>query len=577
MMLPGIYALGSFTGEPVDPADCAALGIDASGDCFAGMARDYPGTVGTIDRHQQGSRTLIFLGRLHDAATLAAQLDLGGAGPAELALAALRRWGSDARAQMPGEWSLLHWDGEARQLQIATSGRLRDRVLIARAGSRFAVAPTLTPLSRLPWIDDAIDAEGLAHELSPQRFRLGREGHSILRQVRQVEAGQFVTLDATGKRVERRPPLEAIPWQGSFEDGVAAATDVLRGIVRRAMAPYRTIGVLLSGGLDSTLIAAIAVEELRSDQRLIAFSSVAPPGTGLIDERAWTQATADHLGIELVPVWPADSCEIYRPRPEHYANGPTRSVRHYLYDALFAAAQERGVETMLDGEYGESALSRSPHFATTRNRIATAARALRQRLRPAGWQKSDRFMVQFAPDFVAALPASFREPAPPMPVDWVRPDRPMGFTKGQPGYGAFPTGDPSIPFRRANPCLGDFELLRLVAGMPASFLRRDGLGRALIRAMLNGRVPDETRLRTEKRAFSPDYDDRLVREAPSLLARLDRWRAAGVEQILDLDWLARITHQIGSGTPTSLQIRSKAHMSVMAAEFATWWSTRPSR
>lgn len=572
MMAPGIYALGSFVGEPVDPADCQVLGIPPSGDGFAGMAHDYPGTSDTIDRHQDGAHTLLFLGRLHDAAKLAAQLGLGGAGSAELALAALRRWGAGARAHMPGEWSLLHWDAQAKRLQVAASGRLRDRVLIAQAGSRFAIAPRLTTLSRLTWIDDTINAEGLAHELSPQRFRLGRGGHTILRQVSQVEAGQFVTVDATGKQVEHRPPLEAIPWQGSFEDGVAAATDMLRGIVRRAIAPYRRVGVLLSGGLDSTLVAAIAVEELRSDQSLIAFSSVAPPGTGLIDERAWSQHSSDHLGIELVPIWPSDDSAIYRPTPHHFANGPTRSVRHYLYDALFASAHERGVETMLDGEYGESALSRAPHFQTPRRRLGSALRALRQRLRPVRVEDSERFMAQFSAEFLAGLPASLREPAPPMRIDWVSPTRPMGFTRGQLGYGSYPTADTGVAIRRANSCLGDFELLRLVAGMPAAFLHRDGLDRALVRAMLAGRVPDETRLRTEKRAFSPDYDARLVREAPSLDSRFDIWRSAGADRILDLNWITRNFEQMRAATAPRPSTRSKLHMSVLAAEFLAQWS-----
>lgn len=574
-MVPGIYALGSFVGEPVNPADCRILGLDPAKGDFVGTVCDLPGTDWTIDRHAEGPHRLLFLGNLHDRARLAADLDRAPAGSAELALAAILRWGAGARARMPGEWSLLHWDAQAKRLQVATSGRLRDRVLIAQAGSRFAIAPNLTTLSRLPWIDDAIDPEGLAHELSPQRFRLGRGGHTILRQVWQVEAGQFVTLDATGKQVERRPPLEAIPWQGSFDDGVAAATDMLRGIVRRAIAPYRRVGVLLSGGLDSTLIAAIAVEELRSDQSLIAFSSVAPPGTGLIDERAWSQHTADHLGIELVPIWPSHDSAIYRPTPHHFVNGPTRSVRHYLYDALFAAALERGVEVMLDGEYGESALSRSPHFKTPRRRLGAAVRAVRQRLRPVRVEDSERFMVQFSADFLAGFPESFRESAPPMPIDWVSQTRPMGFTKGQPGYGFYPTADTGFPIRRANSCLGDFELLRLVAGMPAEFLHRDGLDRALIRAMLAGRVPDETRLRTEKRAFSPDYDARLVREAPSLDSRFDIWRSAGAEQILDLNWMTRSIARMVKAEVPPLTVRSKLHMSVLVAEFLAWWPRRP--
>lgn len=570
-MSPGIYAVGSFVGEPPSPADCRVLEIDPSNDSFAGTVRDFPGTSGTVDRYEDGANVLLFLGRLHDEAKLAAELGGAEAPPAEMALAALRRWGADVRARMPGEWSLLHWSASDKRLQIATSFRLRDRVLIAQVGSRFAVAPNLAMLSRLAWIDDTIDPEGLAYELSPQRFRLGREGHTVLRQVRQIEAGQFVTLDATHKHIVRRPRLEAIPWQGSFEDGVAAATDALRGIVRRAMAPYRRIGVLLSGGLDSTLVAAIAAEELRSDQTLTAFTSIAPPGTGLIDERQWSQHTADHLGIEMVPIWPSDTCQIYRPSPHHFENGPTRSVRHYLYMALFGAAQERSVDVMLDGEYGESAISRWAYFPTPMNRIRAASRGFRQRFGLGGGAPPERFMVNFTQQFVNDLSTPLREAAPPIPIDWVSPARPMGFTKGQLGFGAFPTADTGFAIRRANACLGDIELLRLVGGMPASFLRRDGYDRALIRAMLAGRVPDETRLRTEKRDFSPDYNDRLMREAIPLKSNLDAWRTADIAQVLDLDWMAQTINLMAVGRLPSPPTIAKLHMTVLAAEFLMWW------
>ncbi|WP_404369456.1 asparagine synthase-related protein [Sphingomonas sp. MMS24-J45] len=572
MIAPGLYALGSFAGEPIEPADCQILGLDPANESFAGTARDFPGTHWTIDRFEDAANVLIFLGVLHDAAKLAVELGRAEAGPAELALAALLRWGVDGRAKMPGEWSLLHWDKRDKRLHVATSYRLRDRVLIAQAGSRFAVAPNLTALSRLSWIDDAIDPTGLAFELSPQRFRLGHEGYTVLRQVRQVEAGQCITLDAAGKHIARRAPLQAIPWQGSFEEGVAAATDALRGIIRRAMAPYHRIGVTLSGGLDSALVAAIAVEELRSDQTLTAFTSVAPPGTGLIDERAWTQQTANHLGIELVPVWPSDTCAIYRPARHHLENGPTKSVRHYLYDAIYGAAQERGVQMMLDGEYGESALSRSPYFDTPLNRARRAVRGFRDSLRPGSAEPARRFMVQFAPEFVASLPAPLRAPVPPMPTDWVSRSRPMRFSRGQAGFGVFPTADTGVSIRRATPCLGDVELLRLVAGMPASFLRRDGYNRALIRGMLNGKVPEETRLRTEKRAFSPDYDQRLTREAPSLTSSIDAWRAANVQDFLDARWIARNVDAMAAGNLRPAHIRGAFHMTAMAAEFLLWWS-----
>jgi asparagine synthase (glutamine-hydrolysing) len=240
--------------------------------------------------------------------------------------------------------------------------------------------------------------------------------------------------------------------------------------------------------------------------------------------------------------------------------------------ALFGSAHERGVEVMLDGEYGESALSRRAHFATPMNRMRAASRGLRQRLRLGGGAPSQRFMVRLAPQFVTGLPAALREAAPTMPTDLVSPSRPMGFTKGQPGFGAFPTADTGFVLRRANPCLGDIELLRLVGGMPASFLLHDGYDRALIRAMLAGRVPDETRLRTEKRAFSPDYNARLMREAAPLQSRLDAWRAAGGGEMLDLDWMASLAEQLAGGDLPPPHIVAEFHLTAMAAEFLLWWA-----
>lgn len=89
--------------------------------------------------------------------------------------------------------------------------------------------------------------------------------------------------------------------------------------------------------------------------------------------------------------------------------------------------------------------------------------------------------------------------------------------------------------------------------------------------MLAGRVPDETRLRTEKRAFSPDYPARLMREAAQLKSRLDACNAAGVGEILDLDWVAQVAERLAGGDPPSKYVVAEFHMSVMAAEFLLWW------
>jgi asparagine synthase (glutamine-hydrolysing) len=571
MTLVGLYGLASLSGAPLPAADLAVLGLDAADGPFAAAARDPDAMPGEVDRAAFEEDRLLLLGQLDDAAALAAELGSSLADPAALALAALRRWGTQARTRMSGEWSLAWWQGAERALTLGVSDNLRDPLLFARNGDHVAFAPDLRVLAGLGWIHGAIDPEGFAYAVGRAPLRLARNGRTMVRGVTALGAGTWATIDQSRMHIVDASAIIPAGWSGGFDDAVADLETALRGSVRRAIAGRSRIGVLLSGGLDSSLLAAIAAEELGAGQSLTCFSSAAPPGSGLVDELDWSRLVANQYGLRMIGVCPPPEPSIYLPRPETFAlAGPVPSARHYLYEAFAAAGRDAGIEVMLDGVGGEATITRK--IATLgRRTLAGVPRLAARRLLGRVPVPEGLFHPRLADGFVASLPRDLRAFAmrrrgwlPPIGAGLFDPR--MQLWQLHEAVTAVPGGGlrQVFPFR-------DRALLRLAAAIPARFVDWQDGTRAVARAMLVGKVPEAIRLRPGGLPISPDYRLRMGREIASLQARLPGWRESGVAATIDLDWLeaaARARAVAADASPVAdMRLGATAH----AAGFIAGW------
>ncbi len=170
-MRNGIYGIFRLDRGPIDAGNRALLGLGPDPDCLnlTGVDNTEPVAI-SIDR--DGADIAVFAGYLDEREDLAALLGLAPATPpARIACAALRRFGDDAPVKMTGEWSFAWWQSEARLLTLATARGCRDPLLYAAVGNHVAIAPDLRLLSRLPWIDDRLDAEGMLFALGRAQLR----------------------------------------------------------------------------------------------------------------------------------------------------------------------------------------------------------------------------------------------------------------------------------------------------------------------------------------------------------------------------------------------------------------------
>jgi asparagine synthase (glutamine-hydrolysing) len=573
----GIYALARIDGGTVDSADAGVLGIPVA-DPTSCVARGVDSwAVDGAAVADDGHALTILVGYIAEPAALARRFNQPDATMAQLARAALAQFGSDMPAIVVGEWSLLHFERPGK-LTLMMSAARRDRIFYATSGPLIAVAPDLFRLSRLPWVGRTLDEAGLLFGLGrgPLRGSIGER--TMLERVRQVEPGSSVTFTGSSILKSRSEAFDKQPrWQGSFDDAMAEADALMRDVLAERLERTASPSIMLSGGLDSSLLACIAAEVRRKGQPLLLLTSVAPPGSGLQDEAAVADSVAAHLGLEAEHLWPAEDANIYRP-PDVVlsgASGPPLATRHCLTATFQRVGRARGATMLLDGSWGEMTLSGYAPYRGAQRYLRRASAWMRRALaapEPSGG--AGAFHVRLSRERTAALPETIRSHLAHPESDQIAAQADLwGF---QPGA--------VKALRHANEFYGgairvefpyrDLRLLRLFAGFPTGFMNNGGLQRAPARQLMKGRLPDAVRLRTRGGPASPDHLQRMQRQALSARERIAHFRKAEIDEWLDLDWLGEALGRISQRGPRDHADSNEVQLTSIIAEFLTWWRER---
>jgi len=584
-MRSGLFALASLDGAPLGDDEAGVLGLTGEQGARAeGLAvRAHDGEEEGRAAHvaRRGDDLVAFLGHLNEPGDLAAALGMRpDAPPTELALAALDRFGAEAPLRMLGEWSLLRWRGAERSLTVMMSEACRDPLYFATDGRRVAVAPEIRRLARLDWVDDGFDPAGLALQLSRARLRRIMTTETFLSGVSRVAPGSSETFGPARATSSLPPQPAQEPWTGSFEGAVETIEDLLRRIVGQHLGRHRRVASLLSGGLDSSLLAWLAAETRGKGQELTFLTSVAPEGSGIPDQLGFARTVSDHLGLDIIPVCPPPDASVYIPTARAFEHGelPVASPRHYLYGALYDAAADLGADVLLDGVYGELTITNRLPLAPARMTPRHALRELRTLLFPAQPQRrwpAEAFHARLSKAALAGLPSAWSKAwrAPYRPAPPPRVDRPWGYLPAVGKNVMTPTSAFGAGLRHLQP-YRDRRLIRLMASMPAAFMQHDGLNRALARAILKGRLPDSISLRRSGGPFSPDFDLRLRTQTSDVLDRMSDFRHSGAGDWLDLAWLAEAMTRMREGRPMTRDEPFQAQATATAAAFFVWWKAR---
>jgi asparagine synthase (glutamine-hydrolysing) len=244
---------------------------------------------------EDGTFTIVYNGELYNAAEVRRDLEAHGHRfrsrcDTEVVLRGYAQWGAGVLSRLNGMWAFAVWDRRSRSLFLS-----RDRVGIkplvyAETPQGFFFASEIKALLASGLVGRELDLTALPHYLSSS---VVPEPYSFFRNVRRLPAGCFVVASAEGVRESRY-------WDCGFEEEDdrgsghyrLAARELLEDSVRRQLVSDVPLGVFLSSGLESGLIAAVASRLLKEPLRTFTLGFEGSSG----DERPGAGRLALALG-----------------------------------------------------------------------------------------------------------------------------------------------------------------------------------------------------------------------------------------------------------------------------------------
>ncbi|MEC9346919.1 MAG: asparagine synthase-related protein [Pseudomonadota bacterium] len=315
---------------------------------------------------------LAFDGRLTDREALTGELGLADMRPlpddADLALAAFACWGEEAPRYLRGRFAIALWQGECRRLVMAVDPMHQASIYYSHNDGQFTFASSLRLLRALPQVPGHLDREMLALFIANTPCPQDR---TIYAAIRQVPAATVTVIDGDGQRAHRYWRIDPGRRLRFSDEGelVEAARAVLDRAVARILPERGPVVVALSGGLDSTAIAATAAR-LTDAGRITALTTTPAPDARIpaMPSRVTNEAA---LARDLVAMHPGMRHEVVAADLVHGADTdpeavfammpvPWRAVHGFSwYVPLCMRTAAVGAGAMLDGDGGNTLFSRT--------------------------------------------------------------------------------------------------------------------------------------------------------------------------------------------------------------------------
>jgi asparagine synthase (glutamine-hydrolysing) len=206
----------------------------------------------------------------------------------EVAAHAYDEWGLDFLDRLDGMFALVLWDGAARRLVLARDRMGEKPLYYTGTHDLFLFASELTSLLQHPDVSAELDYEALSEYLALEYVAAPR---TILRGMRKLEPGCALILENGALRHHRYWSLEPhTNLHIDYDEAVQLLRTKLDAAVASRLVSDVPLGIFLSGGLDSSTIAALAARHGALDTFSIGFREKS------FDESNYARLVARHIG-----------------------------------------------------------------------------------------------------------------------------------------------------------------------------------------------------------------------------------------------------------------------------------------
>ena len=250
---------------------------------------------------RSGRVQLVFNGEIYNHRQLRTELESLGhrfrsSSDTEVLLEAYVEWGVDCLSRLNGMFAFALYDDRRHALVLARDRAGEKPLFYRHADGRFWFASELKALLEDPCLPRRVALPALNQYLA---YGYVSGADCILEGFRKLRQGEAMIydLDTGGVRswTYWRPPHPGEEPLSSPDELEAELEALLRDSVRLRLEADVPVGILLSGGLDSSLLTALAAEVSPGPVRTFTITF---PGRGTFDEGPYARIVADHFGTD---------------------------------------------------------------------------------------------------------------------------------------------------------------------------------------------------------------------------------------------------------------------------------------
>lgn len=299
-----------------------------------------------------------------------------GVSDSGLILLAYRKWGHESPGYLTGDFAFAIWDSSGKELFCARD-HVGKRTLYYFYDSRvFAFCTLMRPLFVLPqnpvrlndlWIADFLAIPSVAHELDMN--------HTVYKDIMQLPPAHTLTISPAGiKKRKYWDPLQLPELRlKNNKEYDSAFREVFFEAVRCRTRSIGSVGIMLSGGLDSGAIACAASKHMEDyGKTLQAFSALPMERyeeklhSGLIaDESEYIEAIAKGCGNIRLTYCRSEGRHSLTDieRLLLLLEQPYKTVENLFWmDCIAKTAAGQNCKVLLDGQFGNSTISFGDFF-----------------------------------------------------------------------------------------------------------------------------------------------------------------------------------------------------------------------
>jgi len=293
----------------------------------------------------------------------------------EVLLHAYVEWGENCLERLNGMFAFLIWDEKKKKL-FAARDRFGERPLyFAKRNNTWIFGSEVRSIWSFTGMPRRFFGPVFFNWMLPARTQYGR--HTIFQDIDQLLPHEQLTIEADGKGIFSKywnlPEPNNRPRGPISNEEVDEFRERLTSSLRLRLRSDVPVGTSLSGGLDSTSVAALLVKKLGA-KNLQTFSAQFP-GWELDETRSMKQVI-ENLGVVNYVVEPSDAGaladldEFVRAQEM-----PCGAASYYAQFCVMRLAQQYGVTVLLDGQGADELLGGYPwHYSS---RILALAKGLR--------------------------------------------------------------------------------------------------------------------------------------------------------------------------------------------------------